>query len=172
MERIIAWCAPWSALFDHSKWISGTVTGVHIMALVIGGGLAIAADRMTLRVPVTDAVARRVQLDEVRSVHGIVLVNIILLFVSGVLLAMADVETFLESPIFWVKIAFVVALVVNGALLTRLEQRLPSATSAHGPANPPIIDDRLWSRVRWFSWSSVFLWSATAVVGIVLSNAA
>ena len=103
MERIIAWCAPWSALFDHSKWVSGTVTGVHIMALVIGGGLGIAADRLTLRVPASDARARRAQLNEVRSVHGIVLVNMILLFVSGVLLSMADVETFLESPIFWVK---------------------------------------------------------------------
>jgi uncharacterized membrane protein len=172
MEQIIAWCAPWSALFDHSKWISGTVTGVHIMALVIGGGLAIAADRMTLRVPLADAAARRVQLDEVRSVHGIVLVNIILLFVSGVLLSMADIETFLESPVFWVKLALVAALVVNGALLTRLEQRLQHTMSANGPTNPPAINEGTWSRVRLFSWSSVFLWSATAVVGIVLSNAA
>ena len=168
MERIIAWCAPWSALFDHSKWVSGTVTGVHIMALVIGGGLGIAADRLTLRVPVADAAARRAQLNEVRSVHGIVLVNIILLFVSGILLSMADVETFLESPVFWVKLLFVAALVVNGALLTRHEQQL----SERSDSDLSRVDDRSWSRLRLYAWSSVFLWSATAVVGIVLSNAA
>lgn len=166
MERIIAWCAPWSALFDHSKWISGAVTGAHIMALVIGGGLAIAMDRMTLRL--SDPSARRAQLAEVRAVHGIVLVTVVVLFVTGVLLAAADVETFLESPVFWVKLAFVAALVVNGLLLTRLEASL-SATAAAG-ASP--IDDDSWARVRLFSWSSVFLWIATAVVGIVLSNAA
>lgn len=168
MERIIAWCAPWSALFDHSKWVSGTVTGVHIMALVIGGGLGIAADRLTLRVPAGDAAARRAQLNEVRSVHGIVLVNIILLFVSGILLSMADVETFLESPVFWVKLLFVAALVVNGALLTRHEQQL----SERSDSDLSRVDDRSWSRLRLYAWSSVFLWSATAVVGIVLSNAA
>jgi uncharacterized membrane protein len=167
MERIVAWCAPWSALFDHSKWISGTVTGVHIMALVFGGGLAIAADRLTLRVP-SDASARREQLHEVRSVHGIVLVNVILLFVSGVLLAIADVETFLESPIFWTKLVLVAALVVNGAFLTRVERQL----SERADADVSVLHNESWSHVRFFAWSSVFLWTATSVVGIVLSNAA
>ncbi len=166
MERIVAWCAPWSALFDHSKWISGSVTGVHIMALFIGGGLAVAADRLTLRVP-SNAAARREQLHEVRSVHDIVLVNVILLFVSGVLLAAADVETFLGSPIFWLKLALVVALVVNGAFLTRVERQL----SDRADADASVIHDESWSHVRLFAWSSVFLWIATSVVGIVLSNA-
>lgn len=168
MERLVALCAPWSTLFDHSKVVSGTVTGVHIMALFIGGGLAIAADRLTLRVANTDGTGRRVQLDEVCAVHGIVLVNVILLFVSGVLLAAADVETFFGSPVFWVKLAFVAALVVNGALLTRIENSLSKRPGVDRSA----IDDATWTRVRLFSRSSVFLWIATAVVGIVLSNAA
>src|SRR6202000_2140743 len=104
--------------------------GLHIMALVIGGGLAIAADRLTLRVSPGDSVARRLQLREVRSVHGIVLVHVILLFVTGVLLAAADVETFLTSWIFWLKIALVALLVVNGAALTRIETKLSEQSDA------------------------------------------
>ena len=103
-----------------------------------------------------------------RSVHGIVLVSVILLFVSGVLLAIADVETFLESPVFWVKLALVAALVVNGVLLTRIERQL----NERADADAGVIHDESWSHVRFFAWTSVFLWSATAVVGIVLSNAA
>lgn len=168
MERLIALCAPWSTLFDHSKLVAGTVTGVHIMALFIGGGLAIAADRLTLHVSHADVPGRREQLHEVRSVHGIVLVGVILLFVSGLLLAASDVETFLPSPIFWIKLVLVAALVVNGALLTRIENSLSDRVDG----DPSSVDDATWARVRLFSRSSVFLWIATAVVGIVLSNAA
>jgi hypothetical protein len=169
LDRIIALCAPWNDLFGHSTWISGSVLGLHIMALVIGGGLAIAADRITLRVAPGDLDGRARQLREVRSVHSIVLAGVVLLFVSGVLLGAADVETFLPSALFWVKLVFVGLLVVNGALLTRTEQRLSDRLAADAAAP---IDDAAWSRVRFFSISSVFLWIATAVVGIVLSNAA
>lgn len=166
LDRITALCAPWNEAFSHSKLISGGVIGIHIMALLIGGGLAIAADRMTLRVPLGDSASRRTQLREVRAVHSIVLVGVVLLLISGVLLAAADVETFLPSPIFWVKLVFVLLLVVNGWLLTSAEARLSErGEQAAG-------DDAAWSRVRLFSMSSVFLWVATAVVGIVLSNAA
>lgn len=166
MDRIVAWCAPWSALFDHSKWISGTVTGTHIMALFVSGGLAIATDRVTLRVAPAEGAARRGQLRELRSVHGLVLMGVILLFVSGALLAAADVETFLESPIFWVKLLLAGALVVNGGLLTRTERRLADRADA----DEWTVDDASWARIKVFAVSSLILWSATAVVGIVLSN--
>ena len=34
ISRIAEWCAPWNHLFSHSKLVSGTVTGAHIMALL------------------------------------------------------------------------------------------------------------------------------------------
>jgi hypothetical protein len=159
IEQIAAWCAPWNDLFSHSKVIAGGVVGLHIMALVLGGGLAIAADRMTLRVRPGDGVAREAQLREVHDVHVLVLAGVVVLFISGILLAAADVETFLPSPIFWLKLALSALLVVNGALLTRAER----ASS---------VEEGTWSRVRVLSISSVLLWTATAVVGIVLSNTA
>jgi len=166
LDRIIAWCAPWNDLFGHSKWISGTVIGLHIMALFISGGLAVAADRMTLRVPPGDDAARRAQLREVAAVHRIVLVGVIVLFVSGVLLAMADVETFLPSPLFWLKLVLAALLVVNGAMLTRTEHDL-NGGERRGSKGATIA----WARIRLLSMSSVLLWTATALVGIVLSNA-
>jgi len=41
--------------------------------------------------------------------------------VTGVLLAAADVETFLPSVIFWVKLGLVALLVINGGVLTLTE---------------------------------------------------
>jgi hypothetical protein len=166
-DKIVALCAPWNHLFGHSKLISGGVTGFHIIALFLGGGLAVAADRMTLRVRAGDVEGRRAQLREVSVVHPLVLAALVVLFVSGVLLAAADVETFLPSPIFWIKLTLVALLVVNGALLTRVEHRLTAVGDEF-----PAVADQVWARVRLFSIFSVFLWIATAVVGIVLSNAA
>ena len=167
LDQIVAWFEPWNHLFGHSKLISGGVLGVHIMALFLGGGLAVAADRMTLRLSPSRAAERGRQLREVKAVHPFVLLATVLLFVSGVLLATADVETFLPSPIFWIKLVLVALLVVNGALLTQTERRLTAHTD-----DTSAIGDREWARVRLFSIFSVCLWTATAVVGIVLSNAA
>jgi hypothetical protein len=43
--------------------------------------------------------------------------------VNGVLLMFADVDAFLVSTTFWIKMAAVVALVVNGAWLMRAGER-------------------------------------------------
>ncbi len=103
IEQIAGWCEPWNHVFAHSKLVSGSVTGVHIMALVLGGGLAISADRLTLRAHSRDRASRISQLREVRAVHMPVLIGLAVLFISGILLALSDVETFFPSPVFWIK---------------------------------------------------------------------
>jgi hypothetical protein len=87
--------------------------------------------------------------------------------VSGVLLALADVETFLPSWIFWLKLALVAALLANGALLMRAERALREDVNAPTSADDETI---LWSRIRTRAISSVLLWTATAIAGLVLSN--
>jgi hypothetical protein len=167
IEQIAGWCEPWNHAFAHSKWISGSVTGAHIIALLFGGGFAIAADRLTLRAHSRDRAVRISQLREVQAVHPPVLAGLAVLFISGVLLALSDVETFLPSPVFWIKLALVALLLVNGGLLTGTERALNAAVSA---AEPPAGEEALWSRARTLAWSSIALWTATAVAGIVLSN--
>ena len=97
--------------------------------------------------------------------HRPVLVACGVLFASGVLLAAADLETFLASPVFWVKLALAAVLVANGALLMRTEHAL----RAHAPGDPTA--GRLWNQLRTRAWWSLSLWSITALVGVVLVNA-
>ena len=159
LEQIAQWLEPWNHLFAHSKWVSGTVTGAHILFLMFGGGLAIAADRTTLRINRADAAAREEQIGEIRAVHLPVLISLVILLVSGVLLAASDAETFLPSPWFWLKIGLVVLLMINGSVLTVTERRLGQGLTDSG-----------WARLRTLAWTSIGLWTATAVVGLILPN--
>jgi hypothetical protein len=164
IEQIAQWCEPWNHLFSHSTAISGTVLGVHILALMFGGGLAIASDRAVLRADRPDGAPRGTVLRDVHTVHRPVLVALAFMLLSGVLLALSDVETFLPSPWFWLKLTLVVLLLANGGMLTLTEGRVRRA--------PP--DDasvgRHWRRLRTLSTFSLILWTATAIAGIVLSN--
>jgi hypothetical protein len=168
VDQIAAWCKPWNDLFSHSKLVSGSVTGAHIIALLFAGGLAIAADRSTLRAYARDRTTRVYQAREVQAVHAPVLVGLGVLAASGILLALSDVETFFPSPVFWIKLTLVASLLVNGGVLTVTERSLNTSVASGLDASP--AEDRLWSRMRVLAWTSVTLWTATAVVGIVLSN--
>jgi hypothetical protein len=159
LDQIAQWLEPWNHLFSHSKWVAGTVTGAHIIFLMFGGGLAIAADRTTLRVDRADSAARGEQVREIRAVHWPVLVSLVMLLASGVLLGASDVNTFLPSVWFWIKIALVLLLLINGSVLTLTERRLGQ-----------VFTDAGWARLRTLAWMSIMLWTSTAVVGIVLSN--
>ena len=55
----------WNAIYSHSKVISTTVTTLHVGAMFIGGGFAIAADRITLRVAARRPDERARQLAEI-----------------------------------------------------------------------------------------------------------
>ena len=158
--------APWQSAFSNSKAISTSITGAHIFALFIGGGFAIAADRSTLRALRADVGERMRQLGELHDVHKPVLIAIAVLFASGVLLALSDVKTFATAPTFWIKMALVMLLVVNGGLLTKTEEALRRAGTS-----PDVAQHRLWKRMRAISWASLVLWSATLLAGVVLQNA-
>ncbi len=158
--------APWQSLFSNSKVISTSVVGAHVLSMFVGGGFAIAADRFTLRAPREDTQERARLLVDIEQVHRPVLISMTVLLITGVLLAASDVKTFATSPVFWVKIALVVLLLINGAVLTKTEQALGNRgiTSEHQERS-------LWGRLRASSWCSLLLWSATLVAGVILQNA-
>lgn len=158
---------PWNSLYANSAIVSTTVTALHIVTLVVSGGLAIAADRSTLRALRKPAAERMHQLRELRAVHRPVLVWLSLLMISGALLAAADVKTFATSIVFWVKMGIVALLLVNGALLFRAERRLAESLEL-GFASP----ERSWRRLGLFARVSLSLWIVITVLGVVLTNAA
>ena len=158
--------APWQSAYSNSKLLSTLVAGVHLVALLFGGGYAVAADRFTLRALRAGEAERAAQLAELHAVHRPVLIALTFSFLSGVLLAAADVKTFATSPAFWVKLALVGLLVVNGGILTLLETTLRKPEPA-----PVALPSPLWARLRVFTICSVALWTATLIAGVVLQNA-
>jgi hypothetical protein len=157
--------APWQSAYSDSKVISTAVVGAHVLAMFIGGGYAIAADRQTLQALRTDAGEWTRQLLELHKIHRPVLISMAVMLVTGVMLAAADVKTFATAPMFWIKIALVVSLIVNGGVLTKTEESLRNGGMVADVFN------RKWGRLRTVSWMSLVLWSATLIAGVILQNA-
>lgn len=158
--------SPWQSVFSDSLAISTTVTTAHIVSLVLAGGLAIAADRSTLRALRRPLEQRALPLTELGSTHRPVVIMLAVLLSSGVLLFAADVETFAVSILFWVKMGFIVVLLANGAALYRAERRLASDVVR----GDPTVSARLWKRLGRHARASLGLWLLIAVLGTVLMN--
>ena len=102
----------WEHLYSHSAVLRTFIGFAHIAGLVIGGGMAIVADRSTLRA-YRRGDDRGVELATIRSAHRVVIGGLIVVVASGALLLAADLDTYLHSRIFWTKMALVL-LLVNG----------------------------------------------------------
>jgi len=62
------------------------------------------------------------------------------------------VDTYLNSWLFWTKMALVVLLLINGAVLWRAERRAS------------------WGTLRWTALASLTLWFLTTLIGTGLLN--
>jgi|KBSSwiStaDraftv2_1062776.scaffolds.fasta_scaffold33795_3 hypothetical protein len=151
--------APWARLYADSKVISTGVTFAHVGGLLLGGGCAVAGDRITLRFGSIDPVCQQNHLEERASLHHPVLIGLGVTLVSGVLLLASDLETFLPSLVFWAKMALIVALFVNGAMIQRADRAL-----RNDPARSPI----LWQRLQRAARVSLALWFAVTLLGTAL----
>lgn len=165
------WFAPWKALYSDSKLLETGVTSVHVVATLVGGGIAVAADRDNLRTMRTEPNECPQILDELHATHRPVIIGLAFLFVSGIALAAADVETFAKSPVFIAKLILVFLLCLNGVFLARTEhllrRRAFAETEWPNSADPTPV---LCRRLRAASRLSLALWIATAVVGVALTN--
>ncbi len=101
-----------------------------------------------------------------------VLIGIVVLFITGIAMTLADLENFLPSPVFWTKIGLVTLLLINGTLLQRTESTLRRAAET-GPATDTTTAAApgQWQQIRRFSVFSVVLWTATFLAGSILTNA-
>lgn len=152
--------APWAKIYSHSKTVSASVMFLHLAPLVFAAGAAFTTDRMTLRAMRAGAADRARQLQEIAASHRIVLIGLTFSFVSGILMFLSDVETFLGSAYIWVKLGFVGLLLLNGFVMTRTEKKLEVSGD----------NGALWARMRTLAILSAFLWLATTLAGVVLKE--
>jgi uncharacterized membrane protein len=163
VETIAAAVKPWNEPYSHSKAVSASVTFVHLGSLLLGGGFAVASDRAALRVRTADVDERRRVLRDFAGIHRPVVTALGVMIVSGLAMMLADVETFLVSPVYWTKMALFVVLLANGYLVMRTEQSL---TTNPSPSNP------LWGRFTMGAVASLTLWLTTTLIGVILMSAA
>jgi hypothetical protein len=164
IEAVARLAAPWQSAYADSRVLPTLVVFVHLAALLIGGGLALAADRGTLRSSRATPDDRARQLAAIGLTHRPVVAALGVSFVSGALLFLADVEAFATSRAFWAKMAVVALLLANGFAMTRTEQTLRATPTTADQA------DGLWRRLRASARASAALWLLTLFLGAVLAN--
>jgi len=142
----------------------------HIGGLIAGGGLALASDRATLRIDVDDESARSRHLDELARQRFPVNVAFVVAIVSGALLFFADVEAFATSRIFWAKMALMALLLVNLAVMARVESALRDGVPQGPLESSASAHARLWRRRRASAVVSVALWFVLVLAGTALAS--
>jgi hypothetical protein len=152
---------PWADFYNHTKPVQAGVEFLHVGALLVGGGFAIASDRAALRSLTADIEHRKHVLREFAAIHKPVLAALSVSAVSGVLMLASDAGTFLVSPVFWTKMSLIVLLLSNGYLVRRTDEQLNADPS---PGN------RAWGRFKFGSYASIALWLSTALAGVILLN--
>jgi K+ transporter len=157
-EFLVHATAGWSRIFSDHRAVSTGVMFFHLAGLLLGGGAAVAADRETLRAAGEADPVRADHLDFLGSVHSIAVLGLVMLAVSGVLMLLADLETFWSARSFWIKMGLVALLVANGLLIRRAE-RLARAVPAKG-----------WQQLRLTSIASLVLWFSVVLAGTILAS--
>jgi uncharacterized membrane protein len=162
LQQLVTVLEPWKTFWADHEAVSTAVTATHIAAIVVGGGLAIAADRMTLRMRNRDNAQRLAHAREIKDVHRPVIAALSLVVISGLLMAASDIEEFFENPVFWIKMGLIVVLLINGLMLQKSENAILE--------NDGAMTDTLWGRLSMFSRVSMTLWVVITVAGVVLAS--
>src|SRR3954466_12127392 len=117
-QALVSMLQPWNEFYAHSKLAETIVVFLHIGGILLAGGLAVAADRGSLRAMKIAAGERHHYTRELASVHRWVLAGLTLVIISGLALLASDIETFFGSWIYWIKMALFVLLLINGLGMT------------------------------------------------------
>lgn len=154
LVRLVGW---WAHRYSDAKALSAGVTYLHLAGILVAGGFAVATDRASLLIrPEEDPdVAREVE--RLHAVHTFVLGGLAVTATSGVLMLLADLHTYVTSPLFWVKMTLILLLLGNGWLRLRAERALGDGLDA-------------WRAFRRTSVASVVLWFGVLLAGAFLTT--
>lgn len=159
-QTLIDLTAPWGDFMKHSKITKVIVLFFHIAPIVVGGGIAISLDRLSLRLANGGSEDRGRHLAELARTHNLVIYSLAVSLLSGLALVAAEIDNFPTSWIFWVKMLFIVILLVNGLRMKSIE----SSMARNGPSEAD------WSRLHTVALASISLWLFITFLGVALSK--
>jgi Family of unknown function (DUF6644) len=148
----------WAAWYANSAPVRTMVGFAHIGGLVASGGPALVMDRTVLRASHADEQTKSRAVFALSASHRWILAALGVVMISGMLLLAADLDTYLESRVFWIKMAGVLVLAINGAVIKR-------ATPAAGPGH-----ERAWRTLRVAACISIASWTLITLLGAALPN--
>jgi hypothetical protein len=154
IATLAAWVEPWHHLVVNSIVLATALLYVHLAAIVVGGGLALAADVAVLSQPTGEGGIRRAVSEDLIA-HRHVTYALLVIIGSGGALAAADLVLFWGLPAFWLKMGAFVALLINADMMRRVEH--------------PCHTSRTWTRRRYHAMGSVGLWLLTLLGGALLT---
>lgn len=159
MNALTTW---WSTYYGDHQMVSLAVRYLHVAALMVGGGTALAIDRVVLGTARRRTDDRRhAALTALRGSHNVVVPALIVVAITGVLMTAADWSTFETSRLFWSKMVLFALLLGNGMLLVAAERRYADGANVEK-----------WRRVILASGASVCLWLVILWIGEWLTIAA
>ena len=149
--------ARWAHVYSDDKAVSAAVTYVHLTGILLGGGVAVAADRGALRLARGGADDASPAGDPL--VHRWVVVGLGLIVASGLLMMLADLHTYVTSTVFWVKMGLTLLLVGNGYVRLQAERAVVKGVRAAR------------ARLQRTSIASLVLWFVILLAGTMLVSA-
>jgi len=152
----------WSAYYSDHQMVSLLIRYLHVAALMVGGGTALAIDRVVLgtaRTRTDDR--RRAAFTAMKGSHRVVVPALAVVTASGLMMAAADWDTFVASRLFWIKMIAFGFLVINGMALVAAERAYAK--------NAGVL---MWRRVVIASGASCALWLFILWIGEWLTTAA
>jgi hypothetical protein len=150
--------ATWASIYAGSAVLRTVIGFAHVGGLVVSGGAALVADRAVLRAVRGGHALRERQAAEMVRTHRVVISGLAFVILSGVLLGAADLDTYIASKVFWIKMGAILLLSVNGALMIAAGRRIEAG------------HDGSWSALRATAVVSLFLWTVTTLLGAALPN--
>lgn len=172
-ESLTTLAQPWADLYANQPRLATALLATHVLAMFIGGGMAIAADRAILRAAVGTADAARAIVADLSTTHTLVVTALVLSSLSGLALFLSDVPTFSVSKVYWAKMGTLLLLLLNGLRMRRAERTVIASLdgapiqTAEMPVPFPASP---WGRVRQTASLSFALWVALVLLGVVLTN--
>jgi len=171
LEILTTLTQPWADYYSASTWLPTVMIAMHVLALFVGGGIALGADRQVLQSRPSRSDAYLAAAADLHATHRIVIAALVITNLSGVALFTADVGTFWGSPVYWAKMATLAVLMLNGARMRSTEARLLASarnTVELAVAGPDVTEP--YQSLRTHAWVSVLGWCTIVVLGVVVAN--